>query len=310
MSRTFQYPFFALLLTLAALILPPSAAAAGAARPGPVGMLISREILPYIRMVNSLEERLESDSVRIYLDQAGKPYSQNSRFQELRPDDFSVMVAVGPEALALLLERRWPGTLLYSMVLNPEQFDWGETAGHGISLNLDPWRQLNAINRVLPGIARLGVIFNPDKNRRWFDRARTVMTLIRGLELVPLEVRRRTEISGLFTPPGPKVDAILFIPDQTVISRSIITWVIKESLRLGIATCGFNRFFHESGAALSFVIDYERIGAEMAAMARAVITGQEVTSGGPPFTIIMNRKVLESLDLEPAAVLDETVVVE
>lgn len=299
-------------------MLPPRAAAAGFAATTaaePVGILISREILPYMRMVTSMERRLETDSVRIYLDQAGKPYSQNSRFQELRPDDFSVIVAVGPEALALLLERRWPGTLLYAMVLDPEQFDWGKTKGYGISLNLDPWRQLKIINQVLPDIERLGVIFNPDKNRRWFERARTVMTLIRGLALVPLEVRHRAEIPGLFTPPGPQVDAILFIPDQTVISRSIITYVIKESLRLGIATCGFNRFFHESGAALSFVIDYEAIGIEMAAKVRAVIAGQGVSSDeGPPFTVLMNRKVLDSLKLKPklkpAAGIDAKVVVE
>ncbi|MEA2107905.1 MAG: ABC transporter substrate binding protein [Pseudomonadota bacterium] len=300
--------FFTLFLMLLTWLSPAPGFGAKPA-PGVVGILISREILPYMQMVQGLEKNLKQTSARIYLDKAGKPYSQESRFQELKSTDFTVMVAVGPQALAYLQNRRWPGDVLYAMVLNPERFFWKDAKTGGISLDLSPWKQLLTVNRVFPQIKRLGVLYNPEKNQTWFNRAKTVMTF-KNLALVPLQVNRRADIPALFNPPGPEVDAILFIPDQTVISRSMITYVIKESLRLGISTFGFNRFFHESGAALSFIIDYEAIGRQIAAMVQTRTNGNNCATAEPPFTVLLNRKVIDSLKIPVAGTLPEGVIVE
>ena len=274
-----------------------------------VGILISREIRPYLQMVEGLEENLEQPSTRIFLDKSGKPYSQESRLQELQPSDFKVMVTVGPQALSYLHDRHWPGTVVYAMVLNPERFFWKSARIGGISLNLSPWKQLLTVAKVFPNIERLGILFNPEKNLKWFQQAKTIMTLKR-LVLVPLEVNRRSDIPKLFTPAGPRVDAILFIPDQTVISKSMITYVIKESLRLNIATFGFNRFFYESGAALSFIIDYHAIGKNIARMVRSSTNGKSCVSTGPPFSALLNQKAIKTLGLTTAAQLPKGVIIE
>jgi len=262
-----------------------------------------------MQMVQGLEENLKQITARVYLDKTGKPYSQESRLQELRPDDFGVMVAVGPQALSYFRDHHWPGMVLYAMVLNPERFFWEGAQIRGISLNLSPWKQLLTVNRIFPQIKRLGVLYNPEKNQTWFNRAKTVMTF-KNLALVPLQVNRRADIPALFNPSGPQVDAILFIPDQTVISRSIITYVIKESLRLGIPTFGFNRFFHESGAALSFIIDYKAIGQQVAEMVQTITDNSNRTAAEPPFTVLLNRKVIDSLKIPTSPTLPEGVIVE
>ncbi len=306
-SRTLLF-FFTLLLMLVTWFSPAPGFSAEQT-PGVVGILISREILPYMRMVQGLEKNLKQTSARIYLDKTGKPYSQESRFQELKAADFTVMVAVGPQALAYLQSRRWTGNVLYAMVLNPERFFWESAGLGGISLDLSPWKQLFTVNRVFPQIKRLGVLYNPEKNQAWFNRAKAVMTF-KNLVLIPLQIKQRSDIPKLFTPPGPQVDAILFIPDQTVISRSMITYVIKESLRLGIPTFGFNRFFHESGAALSFIIDYEAIGRHLAEMVQTATHGGNRAAAEPPFTVLLNRKVIDSLKILTARTLPEGVIVE
>ncbi|OPX19414.1 MAG: hypothetical protein BZ151_09430, partial [Desulfobacca sp. 4484_104] len=135
-----------------------------------VGILISREIRPYLQMVEGLEENLELPSARIFLDKFSKPYSQESRLQELQPADFKVMVAVGPQALSYLHDRHWPGPVVYAMVLNPERFFWESAHICGISLNLSSWEQLLATAKVFPKIERLGILFNPEKNLKWFKR--------------------------------------------------------------------------------------------------------------------------------------------
>jgi len=300
--------FFTLLLMLATWFSPAPAFSAEQTS-GVVGILISREILPYLQMVQGLEENLEQSSARIYLDKAGKPYSQESRLQELKPSDFGVMVAVGPQALSFLRDRHWPGTVLYTMVLNPGRFFWEGARIYGISLNLSPWKQLLTVAKIFPKVARLGILFNPEKNLKWFQQAKTVMTFKR-LSLVPLKVNQRSDIPKLFIHPGPQVDAILFIPDQTVISRSMITYVIKESLRLGIATFGFNRFFYESGAALSFIIDYHTIGQNIARMLQSLANGGRCDSTGPPFSVLLNQKAVKALGLTMPQQLPEGVIIE
>jgi hypothetical protein len=90
----------------------------------------------------------------------------------LRPADFTVMVAVGPQALSYLRDRRWPGTVLYAMVLNPERFFWESARIGGISLNLNPWKQLLAVARTFPAIKRLGILFNPEKTASGSTRPR------------------------------------------------------------------------------------------------------------------------------------------
>lgn len=300
--------FYCLLLIIVASVLPASGFSANH-KPGRVGILISREILPYMRMVQGLEENLERPSTRIFLDKTGKPYNQENHLRELKSSDFGVMVAVGPQALSYLHDHHWPGTVLYAMVLNPERFFWESAKVCGISLNLSPWKQLLAVTRIFPKIKRLGILFNPEKNLKWFKQAKAIMTLKR-LSLVPLEVNQRSDIPKLFTPPGPQVDAILFIPDQTVISRSIISYVIKESLRLGIATFGFNRFFHESGAALSFIIDYHKIGQDMAQMVKTQANGESCVSTGPPFSALLNQKAIKTLEISIPQRLPEGVLIE
>jgi len=290
--------FFFCLGSLILFFLLPGVLAAGQ-NSEPVGIFISREIRPYMQMVEGLEKNLDRTSIRIFLDDYGNPYSQETRFQELRPGDFAVMVAVGPRALSYLQRHRWPGKIVYAMVLNPERFSWEDADLCGISLNLNPWEQLITVARVFPQLRRLGILFNPEKNQRWFNRAQALMHL-KNLVLVPLKISRRADIPQLFTPPGPQVDGILFIPDQTVISQSIITYVIKEAMRLKIATFGFNRFFFDSGAALSFIINYREIGRRTATLVRNVINNLQCTSSGPPFTALLNQKAITSLGIATA----------
>jgi len=291
------------------LLLPTGNALTIEQNPEPVGIFISQEILPYMQMVQGLEKNLDQTTIRVFLDSYGNPYSQETRFQELRPKDFSAMVAVGPRALAYLKEHHWPGKIIYAMVLNPERFSWKTADLCGISLNLNPWKQLITVARVFPRLRRLGILFNPEKNQRWFTKAKTLMNL-KNLTLIPLKIKERADIPKLFIPPGPQVDGILFIPDQTVISQSIITYVIKEAMRLKIATFGFNHFFYDAGAALSFIINYQEIGSKIATLVKKVTQKGNCVSSGPPFTVLLNRKAIDTLGITMAQPLPLGVSIE
>jgi putative ABC transport system substrate-binding protein len=182
------------------------------------------------------------------------------------------------------------------MVLNPEAILSGDSSPRcGVDLNLPINEQLKSLRRELPALSTLGVLFDPANNQDWFDQA-VPLAEAQGLNLLALQVSRKS--GGLDIPSGQKrPDAILFIPDRTIISRAFIQHVIKEAALRRIPVVGYNRFFLDSGAALAFLIDYNRVGEQVADQVEAVLSGEICDVAAPIFTIQRNPQVWRSLGL-------------
>ncbi|MDY0269053.1 ABC transporter substrate-binding protein [Trichloromonas sp.] len=262
-----------------------------------VAILLSREIAPYIEMVEGLEEGLPGLHLqRFFLDERGIPYSLAGQSPFLEPRSFAAMVAVGPESLRYLAPRSRSTPLIYGMVLNPEAIFSGSPAARcGVDLNLPIAAQIKALRQELPNLKSLGVLFDPANNQDWFDQA-VPLAEAQGLNLLALPVSRKS--GGLDIPTGQKrPDAILFIPDRTIISRAFIQHVIKEAALRRIPVVGFNSFFLDSGAALAFVIDYRQVGRQVASQVTALLSGGGCRIESPEFSVQRNPQVWRSLGL-------------
>lgn len=264
----------------------------------PVAVLLSREIAPYVAMVEGFEAELKQPGIeRFFLDQKGQPYSLSSSVTGLDVQRYAALVAVGPEALSYLSVHKAETPLFYGMVLDPGgSTNSSAPAECGVTLELPIAAQLDAIKRFLPTARRIGVLFDPANNQPWFDQAR-LLAAGRNLELFPLRVESRSgrlNIVGDFIGP----EALLFIPDKSIISRSIIQYVIKQAVLRRIAVIGYNRFFLDSGAALSFIIDYRGIGGQVAAQVRSTLNGQPCRGAEAPlFQVEVNPGIMRSLGL-------------
>jgi len=300
----------ALLICLAALLVFFFAWVTEAeAQSRPLGVLISVEIRPFMLMVEGLEAQLDIPVCRIFLDEKDQPFSRDPLYQKLEPTEFCAMVAVGPRALSYLHLRKWPTPLIYGMVLDPKRIIGADHPYCGVSLNIFSLSQMSDIHRTFPEVRRMGVLYDPANNQQWFDSA-IQMARLNRLTLVPLPVKRQADISVLLDKTKPAVDAILFIPDATVISRTIIQYVLKQSILHRIPTIGYNRFFHESGAAISFVVDYRAIGEQVAALVDAVLQGRPCGSRVPSYTVLLNRKVVRKIQVKLAKSLPDFIVEE
>ena len=146
-------------------------------------------------------------------------------------------------------------------------------------------------------MTRLGVLFDPANNLAWFDHAVSVAKPL-GLDLIPLQVKRavgRLEIVGDLSLP----DAILFIPDKSIIAKAVITHVIKQAVLQRTPVVGYNQFFFDSGATLAFIIDYAKIGQQVAEQVQKILTGG--TCDGliaPTFETQTNADVWQALHLD------------
>ena len=260
-----------------------------------VGVLLSREIAPYVSMVEGLETHLKVPVQRFFLDGSGTPYSLSGRATTLTPQMFDALVAVGPEALRYLQPRVDTVPLFYGMVLNPRNVV-GEQGRHlcGVNLNIPADAQFSSILRQLPSAKKIGVLFDPANNQAWFKSA-SAMAAARGLELHPLQVVRqgdRLELVGEFSP----LDAILFIPDPSVISKAVIQHVIKQAVIKGIPVVGYNQFFLDSGATLALLIDYRKVGAQVARQVEQAFAGERCEAGvSPEYEAVLNEEVWRTL---------------
>ncbi len=280
----------------------------------PVAVLISQEIKPFMEMVEGFEQALGEPVVRIYLDKNKLPFSHDALYKGVDQAHYSCIVAVGPSALSWILNQKDShqsnskeySKILYAMVLNPERIIPNGQKICGISLNLFSGVQVSNIPRVFPFIKKIGVLFDPKNNKSWFSTARFI-SFLGNIEIIPLHIEEQSDINRHYKNNFSNVDALLFIPDRTVISPTIIKHVIKQSIARNIPVIGYNSFFHRSGAAMSFILDFRGIGIQMADMVSNLLRGKQCKSSSPSYYIQLNRKVIDIMDIEVGKKLPEEV---
>lgn len=282
----------------------------------PVAVLISREIKPFIEMVEGFEQALERPVVRIFLDKKSIPFSHDPLYKGTEIQNYDAVIAVGPSALAFLIRNRNQEKIpnqnqekiLYTMVLDPDSIIPKNVSLCGISLNLFSKVPISKISQVFPFIKKTGVLFDPDNNSEWFRNAK-MLGLFKGTTIVPVHIQKQSDVNRLYKDdlPGKNLqgkndfsdlDALLFIPDKTVTSPTIINHIIKQSIIRKIPVIGYNRFFNKSGAALSFVLDYRSIGGQMAQKVKGLLRGEACKPTTPSYHMELNMEVVKLLGLE------------
>jgi putative ABC transport system substrate-binding protein len=273
----------------------------GADIPAPkVAVVVSQDIRPYIEAVEGMSAVLAERAnakIEVFSLEKIKGKSRDLLMESLTPEKFALTIAIGPEAVKSVSEAVPPGAdWLYSMILNPPGVSEKTETACGVPLDLPAGRQLEMIARGLPAVRCLGLLYDPRYNAGFFGEA-AAGDFSPGSNIVPLTVSSKTEIPAVLKQHWENIDALWLIPDQTVISESIVHYIIKEALFRGVPVIGYNRFFYESGAALAFVFDYEEIGRQTGRMAAAVLAGTACEKEFPVFRVWQNLRVINKLGL-------------
>jgi putative ABC transport system substrate-binding protein len=270
-------------------------------RASKVAILVSRDIRPYIEAVEGMSVVLSgtaSAKVQVFSLEKFDGKSQDVLMQSLTGEKFDLLVAVGPEAVRFargkpLLEKT---TYLYSMILNPSTvFGQAETAC-GVPLDIPVKRQLEMIAQGLTVVKRLGLLYDPRYNSEFFMKADTAAPSL-NLKIVPLKVASKKDIPVVLKQNWENIDALWLIPDQTVISESIVQYIVKDALFKKIPVIGYNHFFYESGAALAFVFDYEELGRQTGRLATNILMGKACEKETPVFHVWLNHRVIDKLGM-------------
>jgi len=239
-----------------------------------------------------------SAKVQVFSLEEFKGKSQDVLMQSLTGEKIDLFVAVGPEAVRftretpVLEKTAW----LYSMILNPPTVSGQAETACGVPLDIPSKRQLEMIAQGLTAVKRLGLLYDPRNNSEFFMKA-AAEALSHDLKIVPLKVSSKKDIPVVLKQNWENIDALWLIPDQTVISESIVAYIIKDALFKKIPVIGYNRFFYESGAALAFVFDYEELGRQTGRLAANMLRGKACEKETPVFHVWLNLRVIDKLGI-------------
>ena len=272
----------------------------GEARPSTpaVMIVISQDIKPYLEALAGMRDYFDEKGVPVvkYFYKDLVLMSAEEMTTSIRERHVADCIAIGPEAVTLLFrERSLPGVhLSYTMVFDVESIVPGSANACGVPLKMPADIQIQGIHACLPTVKRIGVMYDPSFNSEYVAEARKVAETA-GVRIVQMETASEKEIPAVLKKSMSAVDAIWLIPDLTVISEKIVPYIIKEAMRSGIPVVGYNRFFHESGAALSFILDYREIGRETASMVHERMMGNPCGRRAPFFRPLLNTRLLDKL---------------
>jgi ABC transporter substrate binding protein len=310
-SRLSSYGRISLAIPVFCFVLLHAASLLGKDTGHIVTVFLSRNIRPYIEAAEGFREMLGREGFEInvlFLDDgidsdAMLPFGMNEGSWK------QPIVTIGPEALDLFQQKdiKQDISLFYMMVLNPDEILEQGTDSCGVSLNIPPELQVDTIFKTMPEVKRVGLLYDPKNNSEFFFSA-TAAGKLEGISIEPLSVSTRTEITRVLKNSWTVIDALWLIPDQTVISESIVRYIIKEALLNNRPVVGYNRFFYEAGAAVSFVFDYRAIGQQAAMEFVQFDRDRECLEVPPAFKGWINAKVLKKIGYAVPKIINETII--
>jgi putative ABC transport system substrate-binding protein len=275
-----------------------------------VSVIISDSMRPYLEASDGLTSLLSMHGIKADVTSLDKYKYDNQQKSGIMTNEkvMDVHVGIGPSALQAIMSQTQghDRKIIYSMVVNPYQIVSKQTYLCGVPLNIPADLQLDVISRSLPNLRRFGLLFDPRHNNAFFEQIYRKAEMS-GLVILPIEINEKKEIPSALQARLREVDAIWMIPDRTVISESVIEYVIKESLLRSKPVFGYNRFFHEKGAAAAFVFDYVEIGRQTGELLLDVLGGSECKDRIPRFKLLLNSRVVKALGLRSADVLPDNV---
>lgn len=155
--------------------------------------------------------------------------------------------------------------------------------------------ELEWIQRILPKVRRVGVLFSTDDNAKLVEQARESAKK-RGLVIVARRVTNPSELPAALSALAASADAIWGIPDELVLTPETAKAVLLASLRSRVPFVGLSAQWVRAGAVYSLDRDYTDLGVQTADAAVRMLDGASGRSVG----IVAPRTVRLSLNTRVA----------
>jgi putative ABC transport system substrate-binding protein len=254
----------------ACLALAGSAAPALATK---VAVIFSRSMPPYQEALRGFEQSGFTDTAVLNLEgsAANVPVVLKD-VAEARPDGVLIF---GAEAFNALKAGLPNVPVVYALVLEPLE---GPNRTAGVLMQIPVEDQIDRIRRLLPGVRKVGVVYNPAYSLKTINQARQLVDAAQ-MTLVPIAVESVGEIpSALNKMAESGIDVLWSVVDKTVAQPVAVEQMIKFSLERKVPFIGLSVFHVKAGALAALSVDYADLGQQTGLLAKRVLDGT-VSSG-------------------------------
>jgi putative tryptophan/tyrosine transport system substrate-binding protein len=259
-----------------------------------VTVVQSLRVKPYNEALAGFRSICSADERRFVLAET-PPGDVERKIREKKP---KVIVAIGGGAMSAV--RRVTDVPIIYIMVPAQQLpapDEGRNIS-GVSLTIAPDRQLTLLQRVLPSVKRIGVIYDPLKSGTFLKKAR-FSAAADNIELTLREVSNPKDVPAQLQSMKGSIDLFWMLPDTTVVTPETIEYLLLFSLENGIPILSFSEKYVEQGALLSFDVDPVDLGRQGGEMARRLLAGSPI-AGIPPVDprnviVTINSKVAKNL---------------
>lgn len=209
-----------------------------------------------------------------------------------------LIIAIGSRALQAT-EKIDTIPIVHLLVPSPEKYIKSRDNVIGVRFSLSAQAQFNELSRHIPGVKRLGVIYDPQRTGKLIDQALFTLT---DHELVALPTNNPREVPALLKQLRGKVDALWLIPDLTVINQVTLESYIRFSMENKIPVLAFAEKYLEKGAAMAVTIDTGAMAEKAAQLASRIVRGTGAQEIGPVVEAdrakaMINHKVVAKLNI-------------
>ena len=214
----------------------------------------------------------------------------------LRRGGTRVVIALGRQGLkaATTLDRDFP-VVLGGVVAIPE----GVRRHTGISLTPDPAVLFTHLKRLLPGVRRVIVVYNP-QNNEWLLTLALAAARAQGLELAAFEARDTAAAARLYQSQITRAgshDAVWLPQDTTTVDEgTILPLVLRQSWRYSVPVFSSSFAHVRKGVLFALYPDNRQLGRALAQTALRLQAGEAVPPGMLPL-----QAVLTAINLRTAS---------
>lgn len=207
-----------------------------------------------------------------------------------------LVVAVGGEAMAVVTEQKMP--VITVLAAPSESQPSSSSRIHQVPIVVPPADQLAAIAHALPTIKRIGIIYDPQNSSTLLSSFRGAAEQ-GGISVTAGEVTDAKLVHKALVALQESIDALLLIPDPTVVTPLTMEMFALFSLEKRIPVIAFSPKYLKLGAVMSIYSPPFAMGEAAGRLAWQLLTGvrPDSTKSIKP-TVEINHRVAQIIGLD------------
>jgi putative tryptophan/tyrosine transport system substrate-binding protein len=226
----------------------------------------------------------------------------------VRKEKPKAILAVGLRAAKALKAEISDIPIVFCMAMHPVQNKLKSDNSTGVDLEPKAKDQLLAFKRVVPGLKRVGIIYDPKRTGRFVNGAKKAAAEA-GLTLVAKPVDERKDVPGALSAITSSAQALWLIRDATVLTREFFNHTLIVQFEKKIPLLAYSEQFVRKGSVCSFAATYPSQGRKAAEIVRAVLAGTnigDIPIQAPEGTLTINLNSAQKAGLKiPGSLLND-----